>query len=204
MFRSIIRCRRFPNVAPTRQFWSSSSPYSMTRIHRGPLKAAILDWSGTVADNWVIAPARAFVDVFKEELGLVITMNQARVPMGLRKDLHIDALMKMPAIIELFKAKFGRLPNEKDVKAVFDSFIPIQLKCLPKYCGMIPHAVKTVERLRNSYGLKIGMTTGFQRPMVDILLAHTAKEGYRPDVNVAGCEVSKPRPFPYVFFFCFC
>jgi len=33
---------------------------------RGPLKAAILDWSGTTADAHVLAPAVVFVEVFKK------------------------------------------------------------------------------------------------------------------------------------------
>mgnify|MGYP007133557401 FL=1 len=32
----------------------------------GGLKAAILDWSGTTADKYVIAPAVVFVEVFKK------------------------------------------------------------------------------------------------------------------------------------------
>jgi beta-phosphoglucomutase-like phosphatase (HAD superfamily) len=37
----------------------------------------------------VIAPAVAFVEVFKNK-GVPISMTEARQPMGLRKDLHIE------------------------------------------------------------------------------------------------------------------
>ena len=62
--------------------------YRYMRRYTGPLKACILDWSGTTADKYVIAPAVIFREVF-EKHGVPITMKEARLPMGLRKDLHI-------------------------------------------------------------------------------------------------------------------
>lgn len=34
------------------------------RTYRGKVRAVILDWSGTTADAYVIAPAVVFVEVF--------------------------------------------------------------------------------------------------------------------------------------------
>jgi len=59
-------------------------------------------------------------------------MNEARLPMGLRKDLHIKALTEVPAIRERWKAVHRRYPDASDVDAMFKSFIPTQMKCLPK------------------------------------------------------------------------
>jgi phosphonoacetaldehyde hydrolase len=162
------------------------------------VQAVVLDWSGTVADNWVIAPARAFVDVFNE-FRVPITMEEARGPMGLRKDLHIRALLQIPVISSRWKDEYGRLPDlEKDLVNLMKRFNPLQMACLPEYCTLIPGAAESVHRLRKEFGVKIGATTGFMRPMVDILLQHAKRQGYEPDVNVAGDEVSKPRPYPYM------
>ena len=62
--------------------------YRHVRLYQGALKAAILDWSGTTADKYVLAPAVVFYDVFNKHK-VPITMEEARGPMGLRKDLHI-------------------------------------------------------------------------------------------------------------------
>ena len=43
-----------------------SQAFRFTRNYVGGLKAAILDWSGTTADKYVIAPAVVFVEVFKK------------------------------------------------------------------------------------------------------------------------------------------
>jgi len=65
--------------------------FTVIRRYRGPLQTCILDWSGTTADKYVLAPALAFRQVF-EKAGVPITMKEARLPMGLRKDLHIRAI----------------------------------------------------------------------------------------------------------------
>ena len=60
--------------------------YTFSRSYRGKVRGAVLDWSGTVADAYVIAPAIVFVEAFKKH-GVEISMSEARGPMGLRKDL---------------------------------------------------------------------------------------------------------------------
>jgi phosphonoacetaldehyde hydrolase len=45
----------------------------------------------------VIAPAVVFVQVFKK-YGVNISMQEARKPMGLRKDLHIAEILKIPEV----------------------------------------------------------------------------------------------------------
>ena len=76
---------------------SGNSDFNYSREYRGRVKAAVLDWSGTTADAYVIAPAVVFVEVFKNQ-GVEISMLEARGPMGLRKDLHIKALTEDPVL----------------------------------------------------------------------------------------------------------
>ena len=71
----------------------------------------MLDCSGTTMDRYVDAPAIVFVAVFKK-YGLEISMDEARKPMGLRKDLHIKALTEIPSVRQRFTAKFGREPTQ--------------------------------------------------------------------------------------------
>jgi phosphonoacetaldehyde hydrolase len=74
---------------------NTNSDFVLKRIYKGKVKTIILDWSGTTADAYVIAPAVVFVEVFKNQ-GVEISMEEARGPMGLRKDLHIKALTEDP------------------------------------------------------------------------------------------------------------
>ena len=76
---------------------NTPADFVFTRSYRGRVQAVILDWSGTTADAYVIAPAVVFVEVFKNQ-GVEISMLEARGPMGLRKDLHIKMLTEDPVI----------------------------------------------------------------------------------------------------------
>ncbi len=173
------------------------SNYVYKKTYRGPVRAAILDWSGTTADAYVIAPAVVFVEVFRK-FGVPITMQEARKPMGLRKDLHIKALTEIPRIKRAWKDKYGKNPDQTDVDEMFKDFVPMQLACLRKYTTLLPGTVETVNKLRTELHVKIGVTTGFTKEMVDVLLEEAALQGYIPDASVAGDEVehgARPKPF---------
>ncbi len=172
------------------------SDYVYNRSYRGKVKGIILDWSGTTADAYVIAPAVVFVDVFKRH-GVEISMQEARGPMGLRKDLHIKALTEVPEIAERWKSIKGTYPDQGDVDAMFADFVPMQLECLRQYTTLLPGVAETTQALQKQ-GIKIGSSTGFTRAMVDILEEDAKKQGYVPDASVAGDEVvhgARPKPF---------
>jgi len=170
--------------------------YVYGRSYRGGVRALILDWSGTTADAYVLAPAVVFVAAFKNQ-GVEISMTEARGPMGLRKDLHIKALTEEPEIRERWKGVHGCYPDQGDVDRMFEDFVPMQLECLPTYTSLLPHVAEVTQQLQGE-GVKIGSTTGFIRSMVDILEAAAKEQGYTPDASVAGDEVihgARPRPF---------
>ncbi len=173
-----------------------TSDYVYSRGYRGKVKALVLDWSGTTADAYVLAPAVVFVDVFKKH-GVEISMAEARGPMGLRKDLHIKSLTEVPEIAERWKGVHGNHPGQPEVDAMFADFVPMQLECLREYTSLLPGVAETTQKLQ-AEGIKIGSSTGFLRAMVDILEEDAKKQGYVPDASVAGDEVehgARPKPF---------
>jgi phosphonoacetaldehyde hydrolase len=170
--------------------------YVYQRGYRGKVQGVVLDWSGTVADAYVIAPAVVFVEVFKNQ-GVEVSMLEARGPMGLRKDLHIKALTEDPIIRERWKGVHKKYPNQKDVDRMFKDFVPLQLKVLKKYTKLLPGAAKCSKELKKR-GIMIGSSTGFVRSMVDILAADAKKQGFIMDATVAGDDVvhgARPKPF---------
>ena len=167
--------------------------------YKGKVQAVILDWSGTTADDYVVAPAVVFVEVFKRQK-VEISMVEARGPMGLRKDLHIKALTEVDEIKERWKKIHGKYPEQSDVDRMFADFVPLQLDCLRKYTTLLPGVAEVTQRLQKQ-GIKIGSTTGFVRSMVDILEEDSAKQGYKPDASVAGDEVTNgARPSPHMVY----
>lgn len=174
----------------------NQSDYVYNRIYQGRVKGLVLDWSGTTADEYVIAPAVVFVNVFKK-FNVEISMTEAREPMGLRKDLHILELTKLPKIRERWNKVHGRYPDQGDVDRMFADFVPMQLDCLRKYTTLLPHVADVTQKFQKE-GIKIGSSTGFVRSMVDILEEDAKKQGYTPDASVAGDEVvngARPKPF---------
>ena len=174
----------------------NQSDYVYNRVYRGRVKGLVLDWSGTTADEYVIAPAVVFVDVFKK-FNVEISMTEAREPMGLRKDLHILELTKLPKIRERWNKAHGRYPDQGDVDRMFADFVPMQLDCLRKYTTLLPHVADVTQKFQKE-GIKIGSSTGFVRSMVNILEEDAKKQGYTPDASVAGDEVAngaRPKPF---------
>jgi len=166
------------------------------RNYRGPLKAVLLDWAGTTMDYGCYAPTVVFVEVYKRK-GVPITIEQARLPMGLMKKDHIRAISKMELVADNWQQVHGHKPNEDDVDAMFQDFVPLQLACLADYADLIPGTLEVVADSRRR-GMKIGSTTGYTKPMMDILIDEVAKRGYQPDSTVSSTDVPAGRPHPYM------
>jgi len=176
--------------------------YTCTRTYTGPVKAAILDWSGTAADKYVLAPLAAFVQVFKM-YKVDITMAEARVPMGIRKDLHIKAILEMERVREEWHKQHGEFPGQKDVDAMYKDFVPAQLEVLKdaQYSRLLPGTAQGVRILKEKYRMKIGTSTGFISSMSDMLADEACKQGYTPDCRVAGDSVQHgSRPNPHMIY----
>ncbi len=167
------------------------------RLYTGPVKTAILDFSGTTIDKYVLAPALVFVKVFAKH-NVPISMIEARKPMGLRKDLHIKALTEDEDIREKWRFVYDRYPDDTDVDNMFKDFVPMQLDCLSQYTSLLPNINNVISTLRKTYNMKIGITTGFTTPMVKVILEECKKQGFVPDSAVAGNDVlngARPKPF---------
>ncbi len=165
-----------------------------TRRYTGPLQAAILDWAGTTVDFGCLAPAGAFMEAFARS-GVEITLEQARAPMGMAKWHHIQAITRMPAVADLWASVHGAAPTDEDVNHLYDTFLPLQVAVVERHADVIPGAVEAVAALR-ARGLKIGSTTGYPRPVMDVVQRVAAEQGYSPDVVVCAGETPTGRPGP--------
>ena len=129
-------------------------------------------------------------------------MKEAREPMGLRKDLHIAEILKIPRVQHEFKQKYNRESTQDDIDKIFKDFVPMQIKVLPDYCNLLPNVVSTMDSLREQ-GIKYGTTTGFSRDMVDCIVNNTKDKGLHFDTTTAGDDFppeemrlgARPKPF---------
>lgn len=163
------------------------------------IEGVIFDWAGTTVDFGCFAPVNVFLEIFKEA-GVEVTMDEARIPMGMLKRDHIKAMLQMPRISHLWEEKYGRTFEEKDIDDLYKSFEPLLLASLKEYTDPLPHVLDTVSILRDK-GLKIGSTTGYTDIMMDIVVPSAAEKGYAPDfVITPDATASCGRPFPYMIF----
>lgn len=168
----------------------------MPTHYRGPLKAVIFDWAGTTIDHGSRAPAGAFQALFRNH-GVAATIAQARGPMGMHKRDHIAAMLAMPEIAAQWIAAHGAPSTERDLDALFEEFIPLQMEALPHFLDLIPGIPAMAAQLRER-GLKIGATTGYNEAMMALCQTAAKQAGYVPDVSVAASQVPAGRPAPWM------
>tara|TARA_Y100000389_G_C17430182_1_gene502094 strand:- start:602 stop:1534 length:933 start_codon:yes stop_codon:yes gene_type:complete len=145
--------------------------FNCSQIHKTynkQIKGIILNNSGTFIDPFSIAPTIAFVKVFKK-FGINISMKESRIPMGIKKDLHIKELLKIPDIQNKWINKYCRKSNNEDIKNIYKEFIPIQLEILPKYCNLVPKVVETIDLIKKKE-IKFGITSEFSREISNCIL----------------------------------
>ena len=166
------------------------------RSYRGKLKAAIVDWAGTIVDFGSLAPAAVFVEVFKRQ-GVALTIDEARGPMGMHKRTHIQVLTELDSVRARWQAKHKRAPNDADVDAMYKEFIPLQLQCLSDFSDLIPGTKEVAAALRKR-GMKIGSTTGYNAEMVAINQRDAKNQGFEPDCTISASDVPVGRPSPFM------
>ncbi|NKJ45378.1 phosphonoacetaldehyde hydrolase [Burkholderia sp. SG-MS1] len=162
------------------------------------VKAVIFDWAGTVVDYGSLAPMGAFVETF-EQFGVPITIDEARGPMGMAKRPHIAALMALPRVARAWTDKYGHAPNDADIDAIYDVFVPKNIAVAASYSTVIPGVAEVVSALRED-DVRIGTTTGYTREIIDEIVPGAAAQGFSPDSIVCTGDTPEGRPSPYMIY----
>ncbi len=162
------------------------------------ISAVVLDWAGTTVDFGSFAPTQIFVEAFRQAFGVEITLEEARIPMGLGKWQHIEALGKLPSVDARWQDKVGRAMSREDVDALYDTFMPLQIAKVVDFAEPIAGVVEVISHLR-SQGIKIGSCSGYPRPVMERLVPAAAAAGYAPDYWVAADDLAAgARPGPWM------
>ncbi len=170
----------------------------VNRPYRAGLQAVVLDWAGTTVDHGSLAPIRVLQRIFADR-EIEITEDEARRDMGLLKKDHIRSLLRHPRIAREWERRYHQPPGEDTVENLFADFLPQQMKCLVECSSVISGVSDAVQRLRKR-GLKIGSTTGYTRPLLEVLLPHAASQGYVPDCALCPDDVGAGRPLPWMLY----
>ena len=162
------------------------------------IKAVIFDWAGTIIDYGCLAPTQVFIEIFHSK-GLQLSIEEARTPMGLAKKDHVRALIGLDSIQKQWIAKFGQIPCEADVEAIYAELEPALAMIVKSFSTPIPGAIELINFLKLE-GVKVGTTTGYVAGMMKNILPIAFASGLIPDSVVNSSEVSAGRPFPWMIY----
>ncbi len=127
-----------------------------------------------------------------------ITLAQARIPMGLGKWQHIEAMGKLPEVDALWNAKFGRSMSSEDIDKIYAAFMPLQIAKVVDFAAPITGVVDTIATLRNQ-NIKIGSCSGYPRAVMEKLVPAAKALGYQPDYWIASDDLlAGGRPGPWM------
>lgn len=162
------------------------------------IEAVILDWAGTTVDFGSFAPTQIFIEAFKSVFDIDITLAQARIPMGLGKWQHIEALGKLPEVDAVWRAKFGRSMTSEDIDKIYAAFMPLQIAKVVDFAAPITGVTDTIAALRHQ-NIKIGSCSGYPRAVMEKLVPAAQALGYQPDYWVASDDLlAGGRPGPWM------
>ena len=174
------------------------SPFIRRTAYTGPVQGVVLDWAGTAVDFGCMGPVEVFRESF-HRFDIDISVSEVRQFMGLMKKDHIRHLCRLPAVSARWQEKYGRLPGETDVEALYAETEPMMISTISRYSDPIPGLIETVEALRKS-GIRVGSSTGYTRPMMEALIPAASRKGYMPDAVVCSTDTPAGRPYPWMCF----
>ena len=162
------------------------------------IAAVIFDWAGTLVDFGCFAPTVSIVETFAHR-GVELTVAEARGPMGLEKRAHIRRLLADDSVSQRWKQAAGADPRPEDADSLYEELEPRLAMAVKRFSRLVPGTRELAEELRSG-GIMIGSTTGYLRPLMDILTEETARQGFTADAVVCPSDVPAGRPSPWMCF----
>jgi phosphonoacetaldehyde hydrolase len=154
----------------------------------------VLDWAGTIVDFGSLAPMGAFVELFARHQ-IDITIEEARVPMGLPKIDHIAALGSLPAIAAQWLALKGKPFSQTDAQQLLEEFEPMSAQAALNHCHFIPGFMPVYQAL-TAQNMAFATTTGYTRKIMTPLIEIAHAQGFSPALVVCCDDVARSRPDP--------
>lgn len=158
------------------------------------IRGVVFDWAGTIIDFGSLAPMGAFVTLFANH-GVTLSIAQARVPMGLPKLAHIQALGAMPEVASQWREAKGQAFTNAEAQALLEEFEPMSAQAALERSEFIPGFMDTYAQLQTE-GIGVATTTGYTRKIMTPLIALANAAGFAPAQVVCCDDVAHSRPSP--------
>lgn len=166
------------------------------RRYRGPLRAIIFDWAGTVVDFGSRAPVIAVRRTF-DDFGVPITDDEARGPMGMAKRDHLREVLQLPRVAAGWQGRHGKLPDEGTIDELYAAFLATQGQVLIDHSAPIPGCVDMLRQCLER-GLRLGSSTGYTAALMELLVPAAREQGVEFEAMVCTDDVPAGRPAPWM------
>jgi phosphonoacetaldehyde hydrolase len=168
-------------------------------LHEQRIKLVVFDLAGTIVDHGCFAPVTPFIEALRRN-GVDVTVDQVRGPMGLGKEEHLRALLRMPEAAAQWRSAHGSDAGDDDVHRIFvDDFVPLQLASVTSASNLISGLLPCVAELR-ARGIKIATSTGYFAEAAELCWAAAREQGFEADCHVHPGQVRESRPAPWMVF----
>lgn len=162
-------------------------------------RAVIFDLGGTLVDKYSMTPLLSFQRVLQNH-NLVCSHQTIIKDMGKEKREHISELLRTRENTERWLFRYGRKPQSSDCDKLFEEFTEIQREQTHHHLQILPETLESLRHLRDS-GIKIGVTTGFSKELMDIVRDKLSDEHIPVDEWVSSTCLDLPgRPAPHMIY----
>ena len=159
------------------------------------IRGVVFDLGGTLVDRYSLSPLLNLKKAFQNH---AIRLPESLISrdMGMKKYDHITQLAYEPNFREQFEKVYGRKHSSFDLDHIYHDFCEIQSDYLKHKLDILPETKDALLNLRDR-GIKIGITTGFNKVHMDLCLDLLETHGISPDSAVSSTcldVVSRPEP----------
>lgn len=160
------------------------------------IRAAVFDLAGTVIDHGSRAPVLAFVEAFASK-GIVISISDARGPMGMAKRDHIRSILELSEVSRQWEKKTGRVFDQADIDELYVDFLPVQERLISQHDDFIPGVDVMITEIERR-GIRYAATTGYTQKLVGLVAPGAATQGFRPAEIFNADTPCEGRPAPWM------
>lgn len=104
------------------------------------------------------------------------------------------------SVAAAWRARHGRDFTDGDVDAIFQVFEPMNIAAVRDHADIIPGAIAAIDALQRR-GIRIAGTTGYTRPIMNVLEPLAAAAGYTPELTVCAGDFPAGRPSPLMMWY---
>ena len=157
------------------------------------IRGCVFDLGGTIVDRYSATPLFSLKKAFKKNR---VRVSDATIlkDMGISKRQHVGKILADKQVQSNWYRIYNKFPGALDADRMYEDFKKEQNKA-SKVIDILPETKACFEYLKER-DIKIGVTTGFDKTNMDLILSRMEDEGLFVDGAVSSTCLYRSRPHP--------